>query len=124
MNEIRKRKMESAILRALSELIARTRIKDDRLGLVSVTQVEIAPDLSKMTVFVSPFGSDEENEETWTALKQNAAAFQSSVGRALRLRQTPALMFQIDDRIKEGDHILDLLDRQAGNSPSSPETEQ
>ena len=112
MNEIRKKRLESAILREISELIMRMRIRDDRLGLVSVTQVDLAEDLGYMTVLVSPFGSEAENRETWEALADHAKAFQTSVGRDLRLRQTPTLTFAIDDRIKEGDRIIEIMDAQ------------
>lgn len=110
MNEIRKKRLESAILREVSELIIRMRIRDDRLGLVSVTQVNLADDLGHMTVLVSPFGSEQENAETWEALGYHAITFQNSVGRDLRLRQTPTLVFALDDRIKEGDRIIEKID--------------
>ncbi len=116
MNEIRKKRLESSIRRELAALIQRTRAKDDRFGLVSVTEVRLADDLSTMTVLVSAFGSEEENEETWQALSDHAASFQTTIGRTLRLRQTPALVFEADDRIKEGDRILEIMDR----DPSAP----
>lgn len=117
MNEIRKKRLESAILREISELIMRMRIRDDRLGLVSVTQVDLADDLGHMTVLVSPFGSEAENAETVEALAEHAKAFQTSVGRDLRLRQTPRLQFALDDRIKEGDRIIEIMDKPVTPNP-------
>ncbi|MBI3396318.1 MAG: 30S ribosome-binding factor RbfA [Spirochaetia bacterium] len=111
MNEIRRRRLESQILRELSGLIMRRRIKDDRLGLVSVTEIKLAPDLSEATAFVSPFGSDKENTTTYRALHETAPFFQSELSRNLRLRQTPKLVFTLDNRIKEGDRILHMMDK-------------
>lgn len=110
MNEIRKKKLEGAILRELSLLIIKQRVKDDRIGLVSVTEVALDPDMRAMSVYISPFGADEENKFTWDALVSHAAWFQTQIGRNLRLRQTPHLNFKIDNRIKEGDRILDRLE--------------
>lgn len=111
MNEVRRRKIESAVRRELAELIMRRRVRDDRLGLVSVTEVKLAPDLSTLTAFVSMFASDKENKETWAALQFAAREFQGTIARNLRLRETPRLQFAVDDRIKEGDRILDLMDQ-------------
>lgn len=124
MNEIRKMRLESQIQRELSDLILKRRIKDERIGFVSISRVDLAPDLSVLTVFVSLFGSEQENSLTWTALKQNGNFFQSSLGRNLRLRVTPRLSFEVDESIKEGDRILNLLEEGAKKGDSGPEAEQ
>ncbi len=103
--------METALVRELSNLIIRRRIKDDRLGLVSVTGVKLAPDLSHAVFTVSPFGTESENKRTWAALADNSNFFQSTLGRNLRLRQTPRITFEQDDSIREGDRILDLIEK-------------
>ena len=110
MKEIRKKKLEKLIYREVSNLIMSQGGKDDRIGLVSVTRVDLAPDLSTVTVFISPFGSESENKVTWSVLKNYAVTFQSRVSRNLRLRLTPKLVFSLDNSIKEGDRLLDLMD--------------
>ncbi len=110
MNEIRKKRLEAAIIKEVSSLIHKKRVKDERLGLVSVTRAHLAPDLSYLTVYVSPFGSDEENRQTLRALEIHIRFFQSTLSRNLRLRQTPHLTFERDDTIREGDRIIDLLE--------------
>lgn len=111
MNDLRQKKLESSMLRLISELIQKRRLKDERIGLVSVTRVKIFPDLSVAKVFVSPFDGEKQNIETMRALKHAAGNFQSQVGRELRLRVTPQLQFEVDNSIKEGDRMIDLLDR-------------
>ena len=61
MNEIRKKKLEATIQKEVSRLIIKERVRDDRLGLVSVTRVNLAPDISTLIVFVSPFADEKEN---------------------------------------------------------------
>lgn len=111
MKPLRKTRMEAAIVRELSNLIIRRRAKDERLGFVSVTKADIAPDLSTLTVGVSLFGDRADNNLTWKALQANAGWFQSQLGSLLRMRQTPRLRFEIDTSIAEGDRIIELLER-------------
>jgi ribosome-binding factor A len=119
MKEIRKMKLESLILRELSGLIQRRRIKDDRIGLVSISRVNLAPDLSTMTVYISLFGEEKENRLTWKALLDASGFLQSTVGKNLRLRVTPKLRFEIDETIKEGDRIIDLIESGRTGSESA-----
>lgn len=100
------------MVRELSELIQKRRIKDDRIGFVSVTGVRLASDFSYATVLISPFGTPAENEATWIALITHLNYFQATVSRNLRLRQTPKLRLEIDSSIKEGDRIIDLIESQ------------
>jgi ribosome-binding factor A len=111
MKPLRKTRMESAIQKELANLILRRRQKDERLGLLSITRVDLAPDLSTMDVFVSLFGEREDNNRSWRALLDNGRHFQSEIGRALRLRQTPRLRFEIDTSIAEGDRMLELIEK-------------
>jgi ribosome-binding factor A len=110
MNEIRKKRMEALILRELSGLIIRRRVKDERLGLVSISRIDLYPDLSRVTAFISLFGSDSDNRQTWYALLDNASFFQSAIGKNLKLRVTPKLWYEIDKTIAEGDRILQIIE--------------
>jgi ribosome-binding factor A len=109
MNEIRKKRLETQIQRELSELIHRRRVRDDRLGFVSIVGVDITDDLEQAVIRISCFGTDDENKQTWRALIAAAGEFQSAVGKNLRLRQTPRFFYKEDTSIKEGDRILSLM---------------
>ncbi|MBL8021184.1 MAG: 30S ribosome-binding factor RbfA [Leptospirales bacterium] len=111
MNDIRQKKLESALVREMALTIQKRKAKADGIGLVSVTRVELRPDLSEAVFFVSPFGSDEENRDTMQALRRLAGQFQSQISRDLHLRSTPHFVFRVDTSIKEGDRILDLMER-------------
>lgn len=78
-------------------------------GLISITGVETAPDLSLSKVFVSVLGSDEEADETLAHLKRATSFFRRELAARLNLRHTPALDFRLDRSIAEGAKINSLL---------------
>ena len=97
----------------ISELLRR-RVKDPRVsGLVTVTAVEVTADLGHARVFVSVLGSDEERSETFRALDSAAPFLRRQLSQRLTLRRTPGLIFQRDDSLQRGAHVLTLLDEVA-----------
>ena len=102
--------------------ILRREIKDPRIGgLLSVTEVDVSPDLRQAKVYVSVMGSDEEKTSTFTALRSAAGFVQRSLRGRLTLRRTPGLTFFPDDSISEGARILSLLE-QANESSEQPQS--
>ncbi len=98
------------LLRAeLSELVMRE-LKDPRVsGLVTLTEVDVAPDLTRAKVFVSVLGSDEERDATMQALRAAAHFLRRELGKRLTIRRTPELTFIPDDSLARGARLLDLL---------------
>jgi ribosome-binding factor A len=99
------------LLRAeLSELILRE-VKDPRVGegLVTITEIRVAPDLRRATVFVSHLGTDEERRHALAGL-QNAAPFlHRELMHRLRMRAVPELVFRFDPSIERGARLSDLI---------------
>jgi ribosome-binding factor A len=116
---LRKKRLESAIVREFSNLIIKRRAKDERLGLVSVTGVDLAADLSAAVIRVSLFGDAAQNRETWQGLAANLRFFQAEIGRALRLRQTPRMRYELDTSIAEGDHIIEMIHEENSQSEAA-----
>ena len=84
-------------------------VKDPRVhGLVSITHVETTPDLRYAKVYVSVLQEDRA-AEALKGLKSAGGYLRRELGRALSLRYTPELVFQADDSIDKGTHILKLL---------------
>jgi ribosome-binding factor A len=84
--------------------------RDPRLqGMISVTGVETAPDLSQSRVFVSVLGTAEEAEATVLQMQRAASFFRRELAARLNLRKTPALEFRLDRSIAEGAKINQLL---------------
>ncbi len=110
------------MMRGFANLIMKRRAKDERLGLVSVTGVDLAADLSSAIIRVSLFGSEEENRETWQGLAANLGYFQSQIGKDLRLRYTPRMEYALDTSIAEGDRIIEMIERERPPEESRLET--
>jgi ribosome-binding factor A len=85
-------------------------VKDPRvIGLVTVTGVEVTRDLRQAKIFVSVMGSDTERAATLDGLSSVAAHLRSRVGRALRLRLAPEIVFRVDESIARAARIESLL---------------
>ncbi len=84
--------------------------KDPRIvGFVTVTGVDVTPDLRHAKVFVSVMGSDSEKQSTLEGLKSTAPHLRSRVARALQLRVAPELQFREDETIARAARIESLL---------------
>ena len=117
MNPLRKKKLESSIRKEFSNLISRRRTKDDRIGFVSISQVELASDLSNIKIKLSLFGSEEDTSRTFRALKSNSKQLQSILSRNLRLRLTPQIHLMIDDNPMLSHHPPDMENSAMENPP-------
>ena len=96
----------------LKEEIARLlqrEVKDSRIGVVTVTDVEVSRDLKHATVFVSAAGDDERKAEAIEGLSSAAGFVRSRLGRELRIRRVPELRFAIDRTQERAARIAELL---------------
>ena len=100
-------RINEEIQRELASLIPN--VKDPRVtGMISVTAVETTPDLRYAKAYISVL--DKENgERVLKGLRSASGWLRRELGSALRLRYTPELVFQLDDSIDKGAHILELL---------------
>ncbi len=104
----RSRKIAERIQVIVAETLER-RVKDPRLGFVTVTDVKVTGDLQHATIFYTVFGSDEDREGTAAALESAKGVVRREVGRGIGIRLTPSLEF-IADALPEGAaHMADLL---------------
>jgi ribosome-binding factor A len=84
--------------------------KDPRIiGLVTVTGVDVTRDLRHAKVFVSVMGSDAERAATFDGLESVASYLRTRIGRALRLRVAPEIVFQSDESVARAARIEQLL---------------
>lgn len=98
----------NAILReAIAEEVAD--LKDPRLGFVTITGVDTAPNLRHATVFYSVIGTDEEQKSTGEALAAAAPRISRNIGHEVRMKYTPTLQFHVDESIERGTRIAELL---------------
>jgi len=108
MGEANTRRIAERISQIVAELLER-RIKDPRLGFVTVTETRLTNDLREATVYYTVFGSPEEQEETAAALRSATGVIRSEVGRLLGLRHSPSIEFVRDALPDSARHIEDLV---------------
>ncbi|WP_019412823.1 30S ribosome-binding factor RbfA [Paenisporosarcina sp. TG20] len=110
----RSNRVAEQMKKELGEIIAR-RLKDPRIGFVTVTDVEVTGDLQQATVFITVLGDDKERQETLKALAKAKGFIRTEIGQRIRLRKTPELMFEFDVSADYGNKIDTLL-RQIKNT--------
>ena len=104
----RARKVADRIKVVVAETLEH-RVKDERLGFVTITDVRVTGDLQHASVFYTVFGSDAERAATAEALESAKGKLRTAVGKALGIRLTPSLAF-IPDALPEGAaHLEDVL---------------
>ena len=101
----------------LADLI-RTEVSDPRLGeIVSITRVDVSPDLENASAFVSVLGDGETKKATIQALTHAAPFLRRHLLERLRIRKIPHLHFLLDETIEEAAHVLDLMRQMSGQKP-------
>ena len=85
------------------------RIKDPRLGFITVTDARVTNDLQHATIYYTVFGSEEEQASTKAALESAKGILRSEVGKNITARLTPTLTFVPDEVPVNAAHIEDLL---------------
>ena len=113
MTSDRMRRVDEAVREVLSDAISK-QVKDPRVGFVTVTAVETAPDLRRARVFVSVLGDDAVRKRSMAGLQSAHGVLQRVVARELRLKHTPTLEFLYDDTSERGFRIAQLIDEEAG----------
>ena len=102
----RSERVSDQIKEEIADILMR-KIKDPRIGFVTVTDVELADDLRNAKVFVSVLGA--ERSATLKGLESASEFIRSELGRRLRLKFIPELLFRYDDSAERGAHIMELL---------------
>jgi ribosome-binding factor A len=110
MDAARARRLADRISQIVAEMLER-RIKDPRLGFVTVTEARLTNDLREATVFYTVYGSPEERAETAAALESATGVIRTEVGKQTGLRHTPSLMFVADEVPDNVRHIEELVDK-------------
>ena len=110
VDQARARKLADRIAQIVAEMLER-RIKDPRLGFITVTEARLTGDLREATVFYTVYGSDEERSATAAALASATGVIRSEVGHQTGLKHTPSLTFVADTLPEGARHMEDLVAR-------------
>ncbi|MBE1591235.1 30S ribosome-binding factor RbfA [Nonomuraea angiospora] len=104
----RARKLADRIQQIVAEMLER-RIKDPRLGFVTVTDTRVTADLREATVFYTVYGSEAERSDSAAALESAKGIIRSEVGRQTGVRFAPTLTFKHDPLPDSARHLDDLI---------------
>ncbi|MEQ8466675.1 30S ribosome-binding factor RbfA [Coleofasciculus sp. E1-EBD-02] len=124
-------RVSSLIQQEVSQMLLHD-IKDDRVGagMVSVTDVDVSGDLQHAKIYVSIYGTEEAKSETMAGLQSATGFVRRELGRRVRLRRTPEVVFIEDRGLERGARMLTLLNqlsqerRRKGLDDQVPETEE
>jgi ribosome-binding factor A len=107
----RMRRVNESVRQVLAEALPE--LKDPRIGLITVTGVDTAPDLTHATVFISVLGSGRKQRASLVGLEAAHGVLQSRLARELRLKRTPQLTFEYDPTVERGVRMTRLIDELA-----------
>lgn len=108
MAKIRTGRVGEQIKKELSLLI-QNELKDPRIGFVTVTGVEVTNDLSQAKVYLSVLGDEAQKQGSLKGLDKANGFLRSELGKRIRLRHVPELIFKMDESIAYGSRIEKLL---------------
>ena len=110
-------RVNEVVLETLAEEVER--LSDPRLGFVTLTGVEVSPDLRHATVFYSVLGAEEQHEQTRVALRHAGGHLRGVLGREVRLKYLPELTFREDPAIVHGQRVEEII--RTLHRPEGPE---
>ena len=88
-------------------------VRDRNNVLVTVTRVDVSPDLRSATAYLSLFGEPDVSSQLFQEIVESGYTLQESVATELKSRRTPVLSFKRDYSVEEGDRISDLIAQRA-----------
>lgn len=120
-NPTRLRRVADQLQRELSDLI-RNEVKDPRVGMVTLTGVEVSADLGHAKVYFTSL-MQQDHEEVRQGLQRAAGFLRGKLGPRLRIHNMPELHFEYDASIEEGVRLSKLIDEavQSGNADDDKE---
>ena len=120
---IRPERVAETIKREMAEILSR-KMRDPRLGgMISVTDVEVTPDLSMARIYVSVLAEGEERDQALAALARSQGFVRHELAPRLGLREMPSVRFVLDTSIERGARVEELLRRIHDGEPIPDEDE-
>ena len=120
----RQRKVAELLHEEISRLI-QYQTRDPRLGFITITGVEVTPDLRQARVYFTTLGDDTDVEDTLAGLTSASSYFRHQLAQSLSLRYVPELTFKLDTSLEYGLRIDSLLDtiKEEKHNPASDTSE-
>jgi ribosome-binding factor A len=123
MPSIRVERVRELLKRELGEIIRRE-LPLSEAGLITVNDVDISKDLQMATVYVGVVGTPQQKKRALSLLEQSRKRLQGLVGRAVVLKYTPQLRFELDQSIERGNRVLKIIEELEDSSSRNEEPSQ
>jgi ribosome-binding factor A len=120
MPSIRLERVAELLKREIGEAIRRE-LPVSEAGLVSVNEVVVSGDLREATVYTSILGAAQQQQRGFDLLLQKRPLIQEHVARAVILKYTPKLRFQLDQSVARGNHLLQIIEEIEKSTPPQPQ---
>lgn len=109
-NSIKNTRINGEVMRELSRIIS-YEVKDPRIApMTSVVSVEVTPDLKQCKAYISVLGDEKAQQDTITGLKRSAGFVRRELARSLNMRNTPEIIFILDQSIEYGVNMSKRID--------------
>lgn len=108
MEHKRADRVADLVLKELAEVLLR-KVRDPRLADITLTKVDVSPDLRNAKVYYSLLGDDQKKDEVAGGLESARGFVKRELGKRLHLRRIPDIVFYFDDSLEHGSHIEQLL---------------
>jgi ribosome-binding factor A len=105
----RSRRIADQVQRELSDII-RLELKDPRVGMITITDVDVSPDNKNARIFFTVLGDQERIEDATAGLQRAAGFLRSVLSQRMKLRSVPQLRFSYDASVERGMHLSQLID--------------
>ena len=119
MSSARSARIADQIQRSLAELI-RLEVRDPRVGLVTLTGVELSRDQSHAKVFFTVLGAEHDAQAAARGLANAAGFLRSALAHQLTIRKVPELHFEFDESVERGVRLARLIDEAVAPPPKPP----
>ena len=121
----RTQRVADQIQRELAQLI-QLEMKDPRLGMVTVSAVDVSRDMAFADVYVSFLGVDDQEriDESMKVLARAAGFLRSQLARAIKLRFTPQLRFRYDNSLRRGAYMSELIEKAVSGEQGREDSEE
>jgi ribosome-binding factor A len=116
MQSLRHQRVRELLKREVGEVLRRE-IPPSETGLITVNDVGIAGDLKSATIFVGVIGNDAQQKKALALLNARRPQIQNLVARAVVLKYTPRLRFELDSSVERGNRVLTILDEIERSAP-------
>lgn len=110
VERLRTSRVAEQMKKELGEIVNQ-KLKDPRIGFVTITDVSVTNDLQQATVYISVLGKEEEKNNTLKGLQKATGFIRSEIGKRIRLRKVPEITFTFDEAHEYGNRIDSILQK-------------